>query len=74
MSVTKYLFDSLSNAMPLCPHLGGAYSVNSYDILQGRINSSRFSSLSEDLSISSDTEVVIVAKSVINSVGGGIYC
>lgn len=73
MSVTKYLFDSLSNAMPLCPHLGGAYSVNSYDILQGRINSSRFSSLSEDMRISSDTEVVIVAKSVNTSVGGGIY-
>ncbi len=73
MSITKYLFDALNNGTELYPPMQGALPVNSYDILQGKINSNRFVTLAEDMRITGDTEVLIVAKSVNTTVAGGIY-
>lgn len=73
MSITKYLFDALNNGTELYPSMSGAVPVNSYDILQGKINSNRFAALAEDMRITSDTDIVIVAKAVNTSVAGGIY-
>lgn len=73
MSITKYLFDALNNGTELYPSMNGAVPVNSYDILQGKINSNRFTTIAEDMRITADTEVLIVAKSVNTSVAGGIY-
>ncbi len=73
MSITKYLFDTLNNATELYPPMHGANEVNSYDILQGKINSNRFADIAELMHITKDTDVLIVAKSVNTSVSGGIY-
>lgn len=73
MSITKYLFDALSNGTQLYPSIAGGIPVNSYDILQGKINSNRFSVISEDMRLTGDTDILIVAKAVNTSVPGGIY-
>lgn len=73
MSITKYLFDALNNGTELYPPMQGALPVNSYDILQGKINSNRFLTLAEDMRITADTDILIVAKSVNTTVAGGIY-
>ena len=73
MSITKYLFDALNNGTDLYPSMNGAVPVNSYDILQGKINSNRFATMAEDMRITADMDVVIIAKAVNTSVAGGIY-
>lgn len=73
MSITKYLFDALNNGTELYPSLAGGVPVNSYDILQGKINSNRFSVIAEDMRLTGDTDILIVAKAVNTSVPGGIY-
>lgn len=73
LSITKYLFDALNNGTELYPPMQGALPVNSYDILQGKINSNRFLTLAEDMRITADTDILIVAKSVNTTVAGGIY-